>query len=110
MICDSRNVFSPGRAGSEKDVRESLLKIISSQKKRVLVTSFASNVARMESIFYIAKQTKRNISLVGRSMHRIYKAARQCGYLKGLVEPIDPRDASKISKDRIIFLCTGSQG
>ena len=57
MICDSTNVFSPGRAGSENDVRESLLKIISNQKKRVLVTSFASNVARMESIFYIAKQT-----------------------------------------------------
>ncbi len=110
MICDSTNVFSPGRAGSEKDVRESLHKIISNQKKRVLVTSFASNVARMESIFYIAKQTKRNISLVGRSMHRIYKAARQCGYLKDIIEPVDPRDASKISKDRIIFLCTGSQG
>ena len=110
MICDSTNVFSPGRAGSEKDVRESLLKIISNQKKRVLVTSFASNVARMESIFFIAKQTKRNISLVGRSMHRIYKAAKQCGYLKNVVEPVDPRDANKISKDRIIFLCTGSQG
>ena len=110
MICDSTNVFSPGRAGSEKDVRESLLKIISSQKKRVLVTSFASNVARMESIFYIAKQTKRNISLVGRSMNRIYKAAKQCGYLKDVIEPVDPREANKISKDRIIFLCTGSQG
>ena len=110
MICDSTNVFSPGRAGSEKDVRESLLKIISNQKKRVLVTSFASNVARMESIFYIANQTKRNISLVGRSMHRIYKAAKQCGYLKDVEEPVDSRDASKISKDRIILLCTGSQG
>jgi len=110
MICDSTNVFSPGRAGSEKDVRESLLKIISNQKKRVLVTSFASNVARMESIFYIAKHTKRNISLVGRSMHRIYKAAKQCGYLKDVVDPVDSRDASKISKDRIILLCTGSQG
>ncbi len=110
MICDSTNVFSPGRAGSEKDVRESLLNIISNQKKRVLVTSFASNVARMESIFYIAKQTKRNISLVGRSMHRIYKAAKQCGYLKNVIEPVDPRDASKISRDRIILLCTGSQG
>ena len=64
----------------------------------------------MESIFYIAKQTKRNISLVGRSMHRIYKAAKQCGYLKDVIEPVDPRDARKISKDRIIFLCTGSQG
>ncbi len=110
MICDSTNVFSPGRAGSENDVRESLLKIVSSQKKRVLVTSFASNVARMESIFYIAKQTKRNISLVGRSMNRIYKAAKQCGYLKDVIEPVDPRDANKISRDRIIFLCTGSQG
>ncbi len=110
MICDSTNVFSPGRAGSEKDVRESLLKIISNQKKRVLVTSFASNVARMESVFYIAKQTKRNVSLVGRSMHRIYKAAKQCGYLKDVIEPVDSRDASKISKDRIILLCTGSQG
>ncbi len=110
MICDSTNVFSPGRAGSEKDVRESLLKIISTQKKRVLVTSFASNVARMESIFFIAKQTKRNISLVGRSMNRIYKAAKQCGYLKDIIEPVDSRDANKISKDRIIFLCTGSQG
>ena len=110
MVCDSTNVFSPGRAGSEKDVRESLLKIISHQKKRVLVTSFASNVARMESIFYIAKQTKRNISLVGRSMHRIYKAAKQCGYLKDVVEPVDAREANKISKDRVILLCTGSQG
>ena len=110
MICDSTNVFSPGRAGSEKDVRESLLKIISSQKKRVLVTSFASNVARMESIFYIAKQTKRNISLVGRSMNRIYKAAKQCGYLKDVIEPVDPREANKISRERVIFLCTGSQG
>ena len=110
MICDSTNVFSPGRAGSEKDVRESLLKIISHQKKRVLVTSFASNVARMESIFYIAEQTKRKISLVGRSMHRIYKAAKQCGYLKDVVEPVDAREANKISKDRIILLCTGSQG
>ena len=110
MICDSTNVFSPGRAGSEKDVRESLLKIISSQKKRVLVTSFASNVARMESIFYIAKQTKRNISLVGRSMNRIYKAAKQCGYLKDVIKPVDPREANKISRERVIFLCTGSQG
>ncbi len=110
MICDSTNVFSPGRAGSENDVRESLLKIIASQKKRVLVTSFASNVARMESIFYIAKQTNRNISLVGRSMNRIYKAAKQCGYLKDVIDPVDPREANKISKDRIILLCTGSQG
>jgi len=110
MICDSTNVFSIGRAGSELDVRKSLLKIMERLKKRIIVTSFASNVARMESIFYCAEKLGRQISLVGRSMHRIYKAARQCGYLKDIIEPIDPRDAKKISREKIIYLCTGSQG
>ena len=110
MICDSTNVFSPGRSGSELDVRKNLLKIMESKNKRIIVTSFASNVARMESIFYCAKKVGRQISLVGRSMHRIYKAARQCGYLKNLLEPIDPREAKKISRNKIVYLCTGSQG
>ena len=110
MICDSTNVFNEGRAGSESDVRDSLLNIISNLKKKIIVTTFASNVARMETIFYCAKKTNRQISLVGRSMHRIYKAARQCGYLQNLIKPIDPRDAKNISRDKIIYLSTGSQG
>ena len=110
MICDSTNIFSPGRAGSESDVRDSLLRIMEVKTKRILVTSFASNVARMESIFYCAKKTGRSICLVGRSMHRIYKAARKCGYLKGLIEPLEPRDAKRVSKNKILYLATGSQG
>ena len=110
MICDSTNVFSIGRAGSELDVRKSLFNIMSRLKKRIIVTSFASNVARMETIFYCAEKLGRQISLVGRSMHRIYKAAKQCGYLKDVIEPIDPRDGKKISREKIIYLCTGSQG
>jgi len=110
MICDSTNVFSPGRAGSEADVRESLLKIMSLKSKRIIVTSFASNVARMESVFYCADKIGREISLVGRSMNRIYKAAKQCGYLEKVKNPVDPRDAKKISREKIVYLCTGSQG
>ena len=110
MICDSTNIFSPGRAGSESDVRDSLLRIMELKTKRILVTSFASNVARMESIFYCSKKTGRSICLVGRSMHRIYKAAKKCGYLKGLIEPLEPRDAKKVSKNKILYLATGSQG
>jgi len=110
MICDSTNIFSPGRAGSESDVRDSLLRIMELKTKRILVTSFASNVARMESIFYCAKKTGRAICLVGRSMHRIFKAAKKCGYLKGLIDPIEPRDAKKVAKNKILFLATGSQG
>ena len=110
MICDSTNVFSAGRAGSELDVRKNLLKVFERLKKRIIVTSFASNVARMESVFYCAEKTGRHISLVGRSMHRIFKAARQCGYLKKVIDPIDPRDAKNISREKIVYLCTGSQG
>ncbi len=110
MICDSTNVFSAGRAGSELDVRKNLLKVFQRLKKRIIVTSFASNVARMETVFHCAEQTGRHISLVGRSMHRIFKAARQCGYLKNVIDPVDPRDAKNISREKIVYLCTGSQG
>ena len=87
MVCDSTNVFSMGKAGTELDVRKSLLNIMGSLKKRIVMASFASNVARMETAFYCAEKTGRQISLVGRSMHRIFKAARQCGYLKNVIEP-----------------------
>ena len=110
MICDSTNVFNPGRAGSEQEVRDSLLKIISTKDKRVVVTSFASNVARMETVLYCAEKMGRKIALVGRSMNRIYKAARQCGYLKNSVELIELKEAKKTARNKIIYLCTGSQG
>ena len=110
MICDSTNVFSAGRAGSESDVRKNMLKVIGRLSKRVIITSFASNVARMESAFYCAEKVGRQIALVGRSMHRIYKAAKQCGYLNNIIEPLDSRDAKNISRDKIVYLCTGSQG
>ena len=110
MRCDSTNIFYPGRAGSEFDVRQSLLKIMSLKSKRIIITSFASNVARMESVFYCAEKIGREVSLVGRSMHRIFKAARQCGYLNNVKDPLDPRDAKKISRNKVVYLCTGSQG
>ena len=110
MICDSTNVFSPGRAGSESDVRDSLVRIMETKSKRILVTSFASNVARMESIFYCAKKTGRSICLVGRSMQRIYKAAKKCGYLGNLINPIESKNANQLSKNKILYLATGSQG
>ena len=110
MISDSTNVFSEGRAGSELDVRESLLRIIEKKNKRIIVTSFASNVARMETIFYCAKKTDREICLVGRSMHKIYKAARKSGYMQNLIDPTEPSMAKKMARNKIIYLCTGSQG
>ena len=110
MICDSTNIFTEGRSGSEKDVRESMLTVFENIKKKIIVTTFASNVARMETVFKCAEKVGRHLSLVGRSMHRIYNTARECGYLQNIKPPLDPRDAKKIPRDKIVYLCTGSQG
>ena len=110
MICDSTNVFNEGNSGSELDVRNNLLKIMKLKKKRIIVTSFASNVARMETVFYCAEKLGRKIALVGRSMNRIYKAATQCGYLNKSIKPTEIRDIKNISREKIVYLCTGSQG
>ena len=110
MICDSTNIFTEGRSGSEKDVRESMLTVFENIKKKIVVTTFASNVARMETVFKCSEKVGRHLSLVGRSMHRIYNTARECGYLQNIKPPLDPRDAKKIPRDKIVYLCTGSQG
>ena len=110
MICDSTNIFTEGRSGSEKDVRDSMLTIMENIQHRIVVTTFASNAARMETVFKCAEKVGRHLSLVGRSMHRIYNTAKECGYLQNLKPPIDPRDAKKIPRNKIVYLCTGSQG
>ena len=110
MICDSTNIFTEGRSGSEKDVRDSMMTIMENIKNRIVVTTFASNAARMETVFKCAEKVGRHLSLVGRSMHRIYNTARECGYLQNIKPPIDPRDAKKIPRNKIVYLCTGSQG
>ena len=110
MICDSTNIFTEGRSGSEKDVRDSMLTVFENIKKKIIVTTFASNVARMETVFKCAEKVGRHLSLVGRSMYRIYNTARECGYLQNIKPPLDPRDAKKIPRDKIVYLCTGSQG
>jgi ribonuclease J len=110
MICDSTNIFNLGSTGSESEVRDNLITVFEKMKNRVVITAFASNVARMESIFKAAEKAGRVVSLVGRSMGRIYDLARQCGYLQNIKPPIDVRDAKKIPKNKIVYLCTGSQG
>ncbi len=110
MICDSTNIFNLGSTGSESSVRTGLLTVLEKMKNRIVITSFASNVARMETVFKVAEKIGRQVCLVGRSMNRIYQLARQCNYLQDIKIPIDVRDVKKIPKNKIIFLCTGSQG
>ena len=110
MVCDSTNIFNLGSSGSESLVRTGLLTVLEKMKNRIVITSFASNVARMETVFKVAEKIGRQVCLVGRSMNRIYQLARQCNYLQDIKAPIDVRDAKKIPKNKMVFLCTGSQG
>jgi len=110
MVCDSTNIFNLGSSGSENLVRTGLFTVLEKMKNRIVITSFASNVARMETVFKVAEKVGRQVCLVGRSMNRIYQLARQCNYLQDIKVPIDVRDSKKIPKNKIVFLCTGSQG
>lgn len=110
LICDSTNVFTEGVSGSEGDVREELIKLVGEQTGRVAVAAFASNVARMETAIKAAEANDRRVCLVGRSMHRMAAAAKHVG-LMATAEPfVDEEDAAHFPKDKILYLCTGSQG
>jgi len=110
MVCDSTNVFSPGRAGSEAAVKSSLSTLLSGMKGRVAVTAFASNVARVDTIGKVAAQHGRQIALVGRSMHKVVGAAREAGYLKDFPPVLREEEAAALHPDNVLYICTGSQG
>lgn len=110
IVCDSTNVFSPGSSGSEADVAKSLVEVIRACPQRVAVTTFASNVARLESIAKAAAACDRRVVLVGRSMFRVVGAAQDAGYLADLPPFLTEHDAGYFPRDKVLYLCTGSQG
>ncbi|MEL7547515.1 MAG: ribonuclease J [Pseudomonadota bacterium] len=110
MICDSTNVFVDGESGSEGTVRQSLVELIAGLGGRVAVTTFASNVARVSTVIEAARQAGRSVCLLGRSMHRITEAAVTTGVIGRLPDLVDEEAAGSFPDDKILFLCTGSQG
>jgi len=110
LIGDSTNALRPGTSGSEADLRRSLVDLIGRYDARVAVACFASNVARLETIARAAAAHGRDVALVGRSLWRVDKAARENGYLTGLPRFLTEDEAGYIPRDRILLICTGSQG
>jgi len=110
LICDSTNAFRAGRSPSETEVAESLKKIIAGAKRRVAVTAFASNVARIRAIADAAKATRRHLVVAGRAMHRVIQVAIDTGYLPEDFRYLDQDQFSYLEPDEVLILCTGSQG
>jgi ribonuclease J len=110
MLCDSTNAMVPGRSGSEAEVRESLKALFGRYSQRIAISCFATNVARLKSIAVAAAANGRDVALVGRSLWRIYEAARANGYLHDVAPFLSEHDAGYLPRDKIVLVCTGSQG
>ncbi|ADE29970.1 ribonuclease J [Rickettsia prowazekii] len=110
LVCDSTNVFNKGSSGSEGDVRKSLIDIIAGCPQMVVVSTFASNLARLDTIMHAARLAGRKVVLTGRSLYRMIFAAQESGYFKDLAPLISERDVSRFRRKELLVIATGCQG
>jgi ribonuclease J len=110
LICDSTNAIRDGVSPSEAEVAVVLAKLIREAPKRVAVTTFASNVARLGSVAKAARAAGRELVVVGRAMLRVIEAAQATGYLDANFPFHDETAFAKIPRRKVVALCTGSQG
>ena len=110
IVCDSTNVFTKGTSGSEGDLLGSLTDLISTLKERVVISCFASNVARLETIAAAAQANDRNVVLAGRSLWRFSEVGRAHGCLQNTPDFLNEDQAGFLPRDKTLIVCTGSQG
>ncbi|WP_271077748.1 ribonuclease J [Aurantiacibacter sp. MUD61] len=111
LVCDSTNVFNPVPSGSEGAVHRGLLEEVQKHAgKRVLVTTFASNVARLQTLGEVAKETGRQLCVAGRSLDRMISVAQANGYLQDFPEPVDFDRAMDLPRGNLMIIATGGQG
>src|SRR3982751_4462198 len=110
LICDSTNALKDGTSPSEDEVSATLAALIAEAPYRVVLTTFASNVGRVISIARAAEKAGRQVVMSGRAMHRISTIARELGMLEGIAPFLDQDAFKTLPRNKIVVLCTGSQG
>ncbi|MBV9930780.1 MAG: ribonuclease J [Alphaproteobacteria bacterium] len=110
LVCDSTNVFQEEASGSEQEVREGLDRVIGEAEGRVLVTTFASNAARLQTLGRVAEDTGRRVCVAGRSLDRILRVAKSVGYLTDFPETVDWETAMQLPRRELMIVATGGQG
>jgi ribonuclease J len=110
LVCDSTNVFQAKPSGSEESVHEGLLAQVMMANGRVLVTTFASNAARLQTIGRVAREAGRKVCIAGRSLDRILRVAQATGYLKDFPAPIGFDEAMRLPRSEVLIIATGGQG
>ncbi len=110
LMCDSTNVFSPHPGRSEASLVDNMAALMREAKGMVVATTFASNVARLQTIAHAAEAAGRSVCLLGRAMRRMTETAIQTGLLTQFPRTVPPEEASQIPRDHLLLLVTGSQG
>lgn len=111
LLADSTNIELKGRAGSEKDLKEYFFNIIANHRGRVFVSTFSTSIPRIQGLLDIAKELKRYVVIVGRSLQSSIAVATSLGILKypsSIVKSVE--EVSKIENKNILFLISGTQG
>lgn len=110
LLGDSTNVFNTEPSGSESSVRADLERFVGEADKRVLITTFASNAARLQTLGQVAVATGRQVCVAGRSLDRIIKIAKAAGYLLDFPPTIDFDAAMRVPPKELMIIATGGQG
>jgi ribonuclease J len=110
LICDSTNAMRDGISPSEREISDSLTRIIESSEGRVGITTFSSNVGRIRSIAKAAEAAGREVLLLGSSMRRVTEVARDIGLMEGIKPFIAEDEFGYIPRDKVVVILTGSQG
>jgi len=109
LVCDSTNIMVDKPTPSESEVRKNLLDLIPVIKGGLIVTCFASNLMRLESLLLAAKKADRTPVMLGRSLISNIRVARECGYLADFPALHSMEEAKDIPADKAMYICTGSQ-
>lgn len=110
LVCDSTNVVRDGISPSERDVANTLTRLIAEAPARVAVTTFASNVARLRAVAEAAKACGRSVVVLGRAMRRAIDVATELGMFEGMPEFLDEEAYGYLPREKVVALMTGSQG
>lgn len=111
LLADSTNVERSGHSPSEQTIGKTLMRLFDGVKGRVIVTTFASNIHRIQQIIHASSEHNRKVAFSGRSMERITEVARDLGYLEIPDNTlINLEDMGKYTQDQLTIITTGSQG
>ncbi len=111
LVCDSTNVFNSSPSGSEGGVYRGLMEEVAKHAgRRVVVTTFASNVARLQTLADVARENGRKLCVAGRSLDRIIEVAQDTGYLQDFPDLVDFDTAMSLPRGEVMVLATGGQG